>query len=96
MRSSGWPIEQMRWSPLPAKLNHISKTALAIVKFGGPGETRTRATRFRRPVLCPLSYGPITLSSCRHWQLECTIVQFHSMSRLLLDITILVRTKDLK
>ena len=30
------------------------------VQFGGPGGTRTRDTRFRRPVLCPLSYGPIT------------------------------------
>ena len=51
----------------------------------GPGKARTRATRFRRPVLYLLSYEPITLSSFRHWQLEGTIVQFHGMSRLILD-----------
>ena len=29
-------------------------------QWSGPGGTRTHDTRFRRPVLCPLSYGPIT------------------------------------
>ena len=29
-------------------------------QWSGPSGTRTHDTRFRRPVLCPLSYGPIT------------------------------------
>ena len=28
---------------------------------GGPGRTRTSDTRFRKPLLCPLSYGAMCL-----------------------------------
>ena len=49
--------------------------------------------RFRRPVLYALSNGGPTFSSCRHRQLECTIIQFHGMSQLLLDIKFIVRTE---
>ncbi len=42
----------------PRRANHISKTVLCIVKFGGAEGTRTPDPLLAKQVLSQLSYGP--------------------------------------
>ena len=49
----------MRWLAMSAKLNHISKTVLSIVKFGGAGGTRTPYLFNAIEALSQLSYSPV-------------------------------------